>query len=98
MDRAELVRGGDEEHAREIEGDLHVVVAKRVILRRVQYLEQRRRRVPLHADGDLVDLVQHQHGVRDACGLQRLDDAPGHRADVRAAVPPDLRLVTDSAE
>ena len=64
MNRAELVGGGDEEHAREVDRDLEVVVAEGVVLRRVEDLEQRRRGIALDADRDLVDLVEHQHGVR----------------------------------
>ena len=98
MNRAELVRGRDEQHAREIESDLHVVVAERVVLRRVQHFEERGGRIALHADRDLVDLVEHQHRVRYAGGLQRLHDAPGHGADVRAPVPADLRFVPHAAQ
>ena len=64
VDRAELVRGGDEQHAREVERDLEVVIAEGVVLRGVEHLEQRRRGIALDADRDLVDLVEHQHGVR----------------------------------
>ena len=98
MNRAELVRRRDEEHAREIESDLHVVVAERVVLRGVQHLEERGGRIALHADRDLVDLVEHQHRVRYAGALQSLHDAPGHGADVRAPVPADLRFVPHAAQ
>jgi hypothetical protein len=37
-----VVRGGDEEHLREVEGDPQVVVGELVVLRRVEHLEQRR--------------------------------------------------------
>ena len=49
VDRAELVRGRDEEHPRQVDRDLEVVIAERVVLRRVEHLEQRRRRIALHA-------------------------------------------------
>ena len=47
MNGAQLVRRGDEQHPRQIDRDLEVVVAERVVLRRVQHLEQRRGRVAL---------------------------------------------------
>ena len=98
VNRAELVRRRDEQHARQVDVDLEVVIAERVVLRRVEHLEQRRRRIALEADADLVDLVEHEHRVHRARLLQRLDDAAGDRADVGAAVAADLRLVAHAAE
>ena len=46
-DVLEEVGGGDEEHLREIERHAEVVVGERVVLRRIQHLEQRRRRIAL---------------------------------------------------
>ena len=44
-DGVEHVGGGDEQHVRQVEVDLEVVVAERVVLRGVEHLEQRRRGV-----------------------------------------------------
>ena len=44
-DGVEDVRGGEEEHVGQVEVDLEVVVAERVVLRRVEHLEQGGRRV-----------------------------------------------------
>ena len=98
MDGAELVRRGDEQHLREIDRNLQVVVAERVVLRRVEHFEQRRGGIALHADRDLVDLVEHQHRVRRAGRLQRLHQPARHRADVGAAMTANLRFVADAAE
>ena len=57
------VRRGDEQHLREVEVDLEVVVAERVVLRRVEHLEQGGRRVAPPVAADLVDLVEHDHRV-----------------------------------
>ena len=95
---AELVGRGDEQHPREIDVDLEVVIAERVVLRRVEHLEQRRRRIALEAGADLVDLVEHEHRVHRARLLERLDDAAGNRADVGAAVAADLGFVAHAAE
>jgi hypothetical protein len=64
MDGAELICRGDEEHPRQVDGNLEVVVAEGVILRGVQYFEERCRRISLDTDRDLVDFVQHQDRVR----------------------------------
>ena len=98
MNRAELVGCRDEQHAGKVQRDLEVVVAERVILRRVEDLEQRCRRVALDAHRNLVDFVEHEHRVRRLRRLQRLDDAAGHRADVGAAMSADLRFVPNAAE
>ncbi len=44
-DRPELIGGRDKEDLRKIERQIEIVVAKRVVLRRIEYLEQRRRRI-----------------------------------------------------
>ena len=47
----------------EVELDVEVVVAERVVLGRVEHLEQGRRRVAAPIGADLVDLVEHDHRV-----------------------------------
>ena len=97
-DRVGDVRGGDEHHLREVERDLEVVVGERVVLLGVEHLEQRRRGVAAEVGADLVDLVEHEDRVDRARLLHALDDPAGERADVRAAVTADLRLVAHAAE
>ena len=66
-DGLEHVRGREEQHVRQVEVDLEVVVAERVVLRRVEHLEQRRRRVAAPVGAQLVDLVEQDdrvHGAR----------------------------------
>ena len=71
---------------------------KVVVLLGVEHLEQRRRRVAAEVGRHLVDLVEQEDRVVRARLLQRLDDLAGQRADVRAAVAADLRLVAHAAE
>src|SRR2546428_516679 len=97
LDRVEQVRRGHEHHVRQIERHVQVMVAERVILLRVQDLEQGRGRVAPVVGADLVDLVEHEHRVvRGGLG-DALDDASRHRADIGAAVAADLRLVPGGA-
>ena len=74
------------------------MVDERVVLRRVEHLEQRGRRVALEAVAELVDLVQQEDGVLGARLLDALDDAARERADVGAPVPADVRLVPGAAQ
>src|SRR2546430_1364586 len=69
-----------------------------MVLRRVEHLEERGSRVALVTGGNLVDFVEHEDRVHRARLLQRLDDAAGHRTDVRAPVPADLGFVAYSAK
>ena len=62
-DRVGDVRGRDEEDVGEVELDVEVVVAERVVLRRVEHLEQRGRRVAAPVGADLVDLVEQDDRV-----------------------------------
>ena len=96
--RLQRVRGGDEEHPRQIERHLEVVIRECLVLLRIQHLEQGRRGIALVAGAELVDLVQHQHGVGRAHPLERLHDPTGQGANVGAPVTADLRLVPHAAE
>ena len=69
-----------------------------MVLRRVEHLQQRRRRVTAPVRADLVDLVQQDHRVHRARVAQRSDQTAGERADVGAPVPADLGLVAHAAE
>src|SRR5215510_3374334 len=98
MDRAELIRGGDEQHARQIDVDLEIVIPERVILGGIEHLKQRRRRIALKADADFVDLIEHEHRIHSAGLLQSLHDASGYGADVRPSMPSNFSFVADTAE
>ena len=81
----------------QIERHVQVVIGERVVLRGVEDLEQRARRIALERHAELVDLVEQEHGVLRAGLLHPLDDAAGHRADVRAPVTADVGLVARAA-
>ena len=92
------VRRGDEQHLREVERHAQVVVGEGVVLRRVEHLEQRARRVALVGDAELVDLVEQEDRVLGAGLPHPLDDPAGHGADVGAPVAADVGLVAHAAE
>ena len=83
---------------REVERHLEVVVLERVVLLRVEDLQEGRRGVAPEVHAELVHLVEHEDRVVRAGRLDALDDAPGERPDVGPAVAPDLRLVVDAAQ
>ena len=97
-DRLGNVGGRDEDDLRQVELDVEVVVAERVVLRRVEHLEQRRGRVAAPVGADLVDLVEHDHRVHRPGVAQGADEPARQRADVGAPVAADLGLVADAAE
>ena len=69
-----------------------------MVLRRIEHLEQRRRRVAPPVAPDLVDLVEHDHGVAGASLLEGARDASGQRADIGATVTTDFRFVVDATQ
>src|SRR5690606_25294846 len=89
---------GDEHHARQIERHAEVVVAERVVLLRIEYLQQRRVGVAMETLAQLVDLVEHQHAIARAGLLDRLDDVARQRADVGASMTAYFRLVVYAAQ
>src|SRR6202012_4851940 len=90
--------GRDEHHARQVQLQVQVVVAERVVLRRVQDLQQSGRRVAAPVGGDLVDLVEHDHRVHGPGVAQGTDQPARQCADVGTPVAADLGLVTDAAQ
>ena len=79
-------------------GHVQVVIAERVVLLGIEHFEQRRRRVAAEVGAELVDLVEDEDRVLRLGAAQPLDDLPGQRADVGAAMAADLRLVAHAAE
>jgi hypothetical protein len=65
------------------------------VLLGIQDLEQRGGRI---AADVLPDLVEHQDRIAHGGAPDRLQDAAGHGADVRAAMTAELRLVVEPAE
>ena len=62
-DRVQRVGGGHERHRRQVERQVQVVVAERVVLLGVEHLEHRARRIAAEVRAHLVDLVDHQQRV-----------------------------------
>src|SRR5688500_11424883 len=69
-----------------------------MVMSGVEHFQQGCRWVALVADGDLVDLVEHEHRVHRPSLFERLDDAAWDRADVGTAMTADLRFVAHAAE
>ena len=81
-----MVRGREEQHVGQVEVELQVVIAERVVLRRVEHLEQRARGIARPATGlQLVDLVDQHDGVHRLRFGQRPHDAAGPRTRRRYA-------------
>src|SRR3989442_12374837 len=68
------------------------MVHERGVLRRIEHLEQRGRRIAPDVGTHLVHLVEHQQGVARLAALQRVDDAAREGAVVGAAMATLLRL------
>ena len=97
-DRLELIGRADEEHLREIEGQVQIVVAEARVLRGVEHLEHRARRIAAPVGAHLVDLVDHEDRVPGAGVADCAEDGAREGADVRAAVAANLGLVTDAPD
>lgn len=74
------------------------MVAERVVLRRVEHLQQRRRRIASVVRTHLVDLVQQHNRIHRTRLTDRAHDATRERTDVGATVTADLGLVAHAAE
>src|SRR6185312_3191956 len=97
-DGVEDVGGGDEEHVAQVERQGEIVVAEGRVLLGIEHFEQCRSRIALEARAELVDLIEHEHGVAGARLAQTLDDVARESPDIRAAVAADLRLIVHAAQ
>src|SRR5258708_34909830 len=75
-----------------------MVVVEGRVLRGIEPLEPRRRRVAAPVGAQLVHLVEEEEWVRRLRLLHALDHLAGHRADIGPAVAANLRLVTHAAQ
>ena len=96
--RVEQIRGRNENDFAQIVRHFEIMVAERVVLFRVQNFEQCRARVAAKIRADFVNLVEHENGIDGFRALHCLDNAPGHCADVCAAMPADFRFIANAAE
>ena len=92
------IGGRDEQHFAQVERYSEIVIGEVVVLRRIEHLEQRARRIALERHAELVDFVEQEDGILRARLLHALNDATGHRADVGAPVAADVGLVARAAE
>ncbi len=74
------------------------MIAKRVVLRRVEHFEQRRRRIAAPIRPDFVDLVQHDDRIHRAGVSQRANQPSRQRTDVGPAMSADFRFVAHAAK
>ena len=74
------------------------MIGERLVLLGIEHLEQRRFGRAMPADAELVDLVEQEDGVLHLRLLQGVEDAPGQRADVGAAMAANLGFVAHAAE
>src|SRR5439155_727148 len=83
---------------RQTERHAEIMILKSRVLRRVQNLQQRGRRVAMKTSAELVDFVQHKHRVLGAGFSNSLDNVAGQSADIGAPVTADIRLIVYAAE
>ena len=74
------------------------MIGERVVLFRIENLEQGGGWIAAIIGAQLVDLVEHHHRIIYAGAADRLNHASRHRAHVRAPVAAQFGFVADAAE
>ncbi len=92
------VRGGDEEHLRQVVLHVEVVIDEHEVLFGIEHFEQRRRRIAAEVHRHLVDFIEHEDRVLGAGLLHHLDDLAGQRADVGAAMSAHFGFIAHAAQ
>ncbi len=97
-DRLQRIGRSDKHHPGKVKGQIQVVIAEVIVLLGIQHLQQRRGGIATPVGPNLIDLIQHNHGVVGFDTAQRLNDTPGHRANIGAPVTANLSLVADATQ
>ena len=92
------IGGGDEKDLGQVIIHIQVMVIEGEVLFRVEHLQQGRRGVAPEIRAHLVHFVQAEDRIVGFGLSQGLDDLPGKRADIGAAMAADLGLVPHSAQ
>ncbi len=95
--RIDHVCRGDEQHLRQIERHVEVVIAERRVLLRIEHFHQRRRRIAAEIASELVHFVQHEDWIVGFGPANSLDDLSRQSADVRPAMAADFRLIVHAS-
>ncbi len=97
-DLVESVGGGYEEHLREIERELEVMIDEPGVLLRVEDLEQGGGGVAAKVGAELIHLIEEEDRIVGSRLADGLHDFSREGAHVGAPVAPDFRLVADATE
>ena len=74
------------------------MIVERAVLLRIKHLQQSGCGIAPEIRTDLVDLIQHEHGIGNPGFFEPLQDASRQSSEIRPAVSADLRLVFHPAE
>src|SRR5690606_5202241 len=88
----------DKEYVRQIVIDVKVMVAERVVLFRVENLQQSCTRVAAEIMAELIDFVEQNDRIRRSGAFHKLDDLSRQSSDIRSAVAAYLGFVVNAAE
>src|SRR6478672_176169 len=94
----DVVGRRDKDDLREIERDIEIAIDKGLVLPWIEHLEQCTGRVAAKIGADLVNFIKHHDRIAGASPSQFLNNATWHRTNVGAAVPANLRFVTNPAQ
>ncbi len=91
-----LVCRSDEHDICKVKWQVQVMVAKGIVLLRVQDLQQGRRRIPPEVRADLVYFIHHKDGVIRTCLLHPLNYASRKSTDIGAPVSSYLCFIANA--
>ena len=82
------IRCTNKQHLRQINRRVNKVICKRIILLRIQYLQQRRPWIPMMTRLPyLIDLINQNHRVIHLTRFQRIDNLTRHSSHIRPSEP-----------
>src|SRR6185312_2489833 len=88
----------NEKHFGKIKGNFQVVIHEIVVLFRVEYFQQSRRRISAILRGELIHLVQQDNRIAHTDRLHGLNNAARQSPNIGAPMPANLRLIVDTTQ
>src|SRR5579862_6351195 len=96
--RVEHVGRGDEQHLRQVEGHVEIVVAEAEVLLRIERFQKRGARIAAEVATYLVDFVEHEDRIVGFSPTNALHDLARQSADVGTAMSANFSFIVNATQ
>ena len=88
----------NEQHLGQVVIHLQIVIVERIVLLRIQYLQQGSRRIAAKINPHLIHFIQQDHWIDRPCTFHRLNNLARHCSYVCSTMSSNFRLIPHTAQ